>query len=146
MGDVVAVTASDGRHAVKVADPGLTADLEGAKIPFAGQLENKWLSTPRAWVAPVVFFIAICSFAMKRMGGAHGMMEIGKAKVDLVAADVSRAGSHRVRVRVRVRGHSMTRMHSAVCSVGHMLHRRLRYRRSFSCSTAASCTAQRRSR
>lgn len=79
-------------------------------------------------------YVAAC--ALERMGGAHGMIEISKskAKVDLVAADVSRVGS------------DLTRMHSAVCSVGHMLHRRLEYRRPFSCSTVASCTAQRRSR
>ena len=68
---------------VRVTDPGLTAELEAAKIPFSGQLENKWLSTLLAWVLPAVIFVAIWTFAMKRMGGlggAHGMMEIGKSK------------------------------------------------------------------
>jgi len=35
---------------VRVADPGLTADLEAAKIPFGAQIENKWMSTLIAWV------------------------------------------------------------------------------------------------
>jgi cell division protease FtsH len=72
-----------GEHAfvtVRLADPGLIAELEAAKIPFSGQAENKWLSTLLAWVLPAVIFVAIWSFAMKRMGGAHGMMEIGKSK------------------------------------------------------------------
>jgi cell division protease FtsH len=75
-----------GEHAfatVRVIDPELVADLEAAKVPFAGQLENKWLSTLLAWVLPAVIFVAIWSFAMKRMGGVggmHGMMEIGKSK------------------------------------------------------------------
>src|SRR5260370_6271225 len=29
----------------RVTDPALVAELEAAKVPFAGQLENKWLST-----------------------------------------------------------------------------------------------------
>ena len=72
-----------GKHpfaTVRVADTGLTADLEAAKVPFGAQLENKWLSTLIAWVAPAVIFVLIWSFAMKRMGGAPGMMAIGKSK------------------------------------------------------------------
>ena len=65
---------------VRVTDAGLTAELEAAKVPFTGQLENKWFSTLLTWVAPALIFVAIWSFAMKRMGGAHGMMEIGKSK------------------------------------------------------------------
>ena len=65
---------------VKVADPGLVAELEAAKVPFAGQVENRWLSTLLTWVAPALIFVGIWSFAMKRMGGAHGVMEIGKSK------------------------------------------------------------------
>ena len=68
---------------VRIADPGLVTDLEVAKVPFAGQIENKWLSTLLAWVLPAVIFVAIWSFAMKRMGGMGGMggmMEIGKSK------------------------------------------------------------------
>jgi cell division protease FtsH len=68
---------------VRVTDPELVAELEAAKVPFAGQLENKWTSTLLAWVLPAVIFFAIWSFASKRMGGMtgmHGMMEIGKSK------------------------------------------------------------------
>ena len=65
---------------VRVVDPGLVADLEAAKVPFAGQFENKWLSTLLAWVLPAVIFVAIWSFALKRMGGMGGMMQIGKSK------------------------------------------------------------------
>jgi cell division protease FtsH len=75
--------AAKGEHqfaTVRLADPNLVAELEAAKIPFAGQLENKWLSTLLTWVAPAVIFFLIWSFAMKRMGGAQGMLEIGKSK------------------------------------------------------------------
>ena len=70
---------------VRVADPGLVAELEAAKVPFAGQVENKWLSTLLAWVLPAVIFVAIWSFALKRMGGGGmggmgGVLEIGKSK------------------------------------------------------------------
>ena len=66
---------------VRVEDPQLVAQLEAAKVPFAGEAENRALATLFAWIAPAVIFIAIWSFAMKRMGsGAHGLMEIGKSK------------------------------------------------------------------
>ena len=68
---------------VRVVDPALVGELEAAKVPFAGELENKWLSTLLAWVLPAVIFFAIWSFAVKRMGGMggmHGVLEIGKSK------------------------------------------------------------------
>jgi cell division protease FtsH len=75
--------AAKGEHqfaTVRLADPNLLAELEAANIPFAGQLENKWLSTLLTWVAPAVIFVLIWSFAMKRISGAQGMLEIGKSK------------------------------------------------------------------
>ena len=64
----------------RLPDPGLIAELEAAKIPFKGQLENKWFSTLITMLAPALIFVGIWLFAIKRMGGAQGMMAIGKSK------------------------------------------------------------------
>ena len=65
----------------RVEDPALVGELETAKVPFAGQFENKWFSTLLSWVLPAVIFFAIWGVVMKRMaGGAGGFLEIGKSK------------------------------------------------------------------
>lgn len=73
-----------GKHTfvtVRVNDPDLVKELEAAKVRFAGQTENKWLSTLLSWILPAVIFFALWGFIMKRMGGAAGgFMEIGKSK------------------------------------------------------------------
>ncbi len=67
--------------AVRVDDPDLVAELEAAKVRFAGQMESKWFSTLLSWILPAVIFVAIWGLLMKRMGGAAGgMLEIGKSK------------------------------------------------------------------
>jgi cell division protease FtsH len=66
---------------IRVDDPSLAKDLEGAQVRFSGQVESKLFSTVLSWVVPAVIFVALWGFLMKRMGGgAHGMLEIGKSK------------------------------------------------------------------
>ena len=68
---------------IRVNDPNLVQDLEVAKVRFVGQVESKWFSTILSLVLPAVVFIVIWQFAMKRMGGmggAGGLMSIGKSK------------------------------------------------------------------
>ena len=65
---------------VRVNDPLLVQDMEAAKVRFAGQVDNKWFSTILSWVLPAVIFVVIWQFAMKRMGGAGGLIAIGKSK------------------------------------------------------------------
>jgi hypothetical protein len=57
--------------------PTLVADLEGAKVPFAGQLQNKWLPTLLSWIVPALIFVALWSSLIKRMSGGHGMGSMG---------------------------------------------------------------------
>jgi cell division protease FtsH len=64
---------------VHLHDPALIQELEAAKIPFTGQIENKWLPI-LTWVVPIVIFIALWSFLTKRRRAASGLMEIGKSK------------------------------------------------------------------
>jgi len=65
---------------VRIDDPDLVRELETAKVRFAGVVESKWLSTLLSWIVPAVIFFALWSVLMKRMGGAGGMLEIGKSK------------------------------------------------------------------
>lgn len=65
---------------IRVNDPTLVQELEAAKVSFSGKIDNKWFSTILSWVLPVVFFVVIWQFAMKRMSGAGGLMSIGKSK------------------------------------------------------------------
>ena len=66
---------------VRVEDPGLTAELEKAKVPFKGEVNNNWLPTILSWVVPVALFFLLWSYIGKKMGSAgSGLMQIGKSK------------------------------------------------------------------
>jgi cell division protease FtsH len=65
---------------VRVNDPSLTQDLEAAKVHFAGEVENTWISTLLSWVVPAVIFVALWIFFIRRIGPASGVMAIGKSK------------------------------------------------------------------
>ncbi len=67
--------------AVRVEDPELVGQLEQKGIKFSGYAENKWLAAMVSWLLPLVFFIFIWFFLMKRMsGGAQGVLSLGKAR------------------------------------------------------------------
>jgi cell division protease FtsH len=66
---------------VRVEDPGLTAELEAAKVPFKGEMTNNWLPTVLSWVVPVALFFLLWSYIGKKLGsGSSGLMQIGKSK------------------------------------------------------------------
>jgi cell division protease FtsH len=66
---------------VRVEDPGLTAELEQAGIPFTGEASSEWITTLLSWIVPMVLFFVFWSFLMNRVGGAGGgLMQIGKSK------------------------------------------------------------------
>ena len=66
---------------VRVEDPGLTAELEAAKIPFKGEITSNWLPIILSWVVPVALFFLLWSYFAKKMGaGSGGLMQIGKSK------------------------------------------------------------------
>jgi cell division protease FtsH len=65
----------------RVQDPDLVKDLETIGVKFTGKLENKIVKFFTNWILPIVFFIVIWGFLMRRMGGASGgLMSIGKSK------------------------------------------------------------------
>jgi cell division protease FtsH len=74
--------------AVRVDDPALAQDLMAAKLHFSGEVDNHWFSNVLSWVLPAIAFVAIWSFAIRRMagpggaagmGGTGGMLEVGKS-------------------------------------------------------------------
>jgi cell division protease FtsH len=75
--------AGKGEHrfaTVRVDDPTLIQELEASKVRFAGQLENTWVSTLLSWILPALIFFGLWGVFMKRMGGASGVLAIGKSK------------------------------------------------------------------
>ncbi len=67
--------------AVRVEDPGLTAELEKAKVPFKGEIASTWLPTILSWVVPIALFFLVWSYIGKKMAsGSGGLMQIGKSK------------------------------------------------------------------
>src|SRR5207245_156716 len=65
---------------VRVNDPTLVRDLETAKVHFTGRVESTWFATLLSWILPALIFVGLWGFFMKRMGGASGVMAIGKSK------------------------------------------------------------------
>jgi cell division protease FtsH len=65
---------------VRVEDPGLTAELEQAGVPFRGEVTSTWLPTLLSWVVPVGLFFLLWIYMGKRMGPGSGLMQIGKSK------------------------------------------------------------------
>jgi cell division protease FtsH len=67
---------------VRVEDPQLVPQLEAAKVPFTGRVENTWWSMLLSWVLPGLIFFGLWMALMSRMGAAAqgGLMTIGKSK------------------------------------------------------------------
>ena len=65
----------------RVQDPDLIKDLELVGVKFTGKLENKIVKFFTNWILPMIFFVVLWTFLMRRMGGAGGgLMSIGKSK------------------------------------------------------------------
>jgi cell division protease FtsH len=66
----------------RVPDANLVAELQAAKVKFAGRIENRWFWTVLSWIAPAAVFFVIWGLVMRRMAGSQmgGMMDVGKSK------------------------------------------------------------------
>ena len=67
-------------NTVRVEDPGLTDELQQARIPFQGEVSSNWMSTILSWVVPVGLFFLLWSYLFRKMGAQSGLMQIGKSK------------------------------------------------------------------
>jgi cell division protease FtsH len=66
--------------AVRVDDPNLVQELEAAKVPYRGTIEQSWVATLLSWVLPAVIFVSLWGFVLRRLGPQGGLMSIGKSK------------------------------------------------------------------
>jgi cell division protease FtsH len=65
----------------RVEDPGLVGELETAKVTFTGRVENTWFTTLLSWLLPMLVFVGIWLFVLRRLGGARGdLLAVGKSK------------------------------------------------------------------
>ncbi|NQV98156.1 MAG: ATP-dependent metallopeptidase FtsH/Yme1/Tma family protein [Rhodospirillales bacterium] len=64
----------------------LARDLEKYNVRFAGIVESKWLSNLLSWVMPILVFVVLWIFVIRRMvdkQGMGGFMSIGKSKAKI---------------------------------------------------------------
>ena len=63
-------------------EPDLARQFQGHGVVVTGQIESTFLRDLLSWVVPVLLFVGIWMFALKRMGGGigGGLMQIGKSK------------------------------------------------------------------
>jgi cell division protease FtsH len=69
---------------VRLEDNDLVKELTENGIRFNALQESTWLRALLSWVVPVVVFVALWGFLMKRMGAAGGgLMAVGKSKAKI---------------------------------------------------------------
>ncbi len=72
---------------VKV-DPETSKLLEDHNVKFKGEIESAFFSTIFSWIIPILFWVGIWLFIMKRMAGARpGFMTLGKNKAKIYMED-----------------------------------------------------------
>jgi len=69
-------------------DPDLSALLEQYHITFKGQIQSTFIRDVLSWVLPILIFVAIWYFMMKRLTGQQaGFMTLGKNKAKIYMED-----------------------------------------------------------
>ncbi len=75
-------------------EPELADKLAASGARFSGQIESTWLRDSVAWVLPVLFFLGIWLFVIRRLvqrsGMGGGFMSIGKSKAKVYVEDATR--------------------------------------------------------
>ncbi|MBA2302573.1 MAG: ATP-dependent metallopeptidase FtsH/Yme1/Tma family protein [Acidobacteria bacterium] len=75
-------------NAVRIEDPKLVEELEGHGVSHRGELASRWMGEALGWVIPVVFFVGLWTFFLRRMGGAEGgVMSFARSKAKVYADD-----------------------------------------------------------
>jgi cell division protease FtsH len=65
-------------------DPELSTLLDQYKISFKGEIESTFMKDLLSWILPIILFVGIWYFMMKRMGGQQaGFMTLGKNKAKI---------------------------------------------------------------
>jgi cell division protease FtsH len=72
----------------RVEDAKLTEDLEAHGVKYKGEAVNRWLPDLLTWIIPLVFFIGIWGFFLRRMSGAEGgVMSFARSRAKIYADD-----------------------------------------------------------
>jgi cell division protease FtsH len=73
----------------RVDDPKLTEELETRGVKYSGEVANRWLPELLVgWIIPLIFFVAIWGFFMRRMSGAEGgVMSFARSRAKAYADD-----------------------------------------------------------
>lgn len=63
-------------------EPDLAETLDKYNVVYTGVVQSTWLRDVLSWIVPMVIFIAIWLFIIRRMGGSmsSGLMSIGKSR------------------------------------------------------------------
>jgi cell division protease FtsH len=72
---------------IRVEDPELVSELRQHEVTFSGRRENTFLNSLVAWVLPLLLFIGIWVFLMRRMGRGPEFMSVGRSKAKILAED-----------------------------------------------------------
>jgi len=65
-------------------DPQLSASLQNYRVIFKGEIESTLLRDLISWIFPIVLFVGVWFFLMKRIGGQQaGFMTLGKNKAKI---------------------------------------------------------------
>ncbi|RQR35115.1 ATP-dependent metallopeptidase FtsH/Yme1/Tma family protein [Burkholderia sp. Bp9143] len=64
----------------RVSDEGLVATLTTAGIRYRGATDTGWIGTLASWIFPLIGFVVIWSFMLRRPGGMRDMSGMGKSR------------------------------------------------------------------
>ena len=68
---------------IRIADESLLARLTAAGVHYRGALDSNWSDLLLAWIAPLVLFVIVWQFLMRRGGGARDFMSIGRSRAHI---------------------------------------------------------------
>ncbi len=72
----------------RVEDPKLVEELEQHHVKYTGEASSRWLPDLLSWLVPVIFFLAISGFFLRRLGGAEGgVMSFARSRGKIYAED-----------------------------------------------------------
>ncbi len=67
--------------------PDLAKELEGHAIKFRGEVESVFLRNLVSWLVPILLFVGVWYFMMKRMGPGSGVMQFGASRAKVYAEE-----------------------------------------------------------
>ena len=75
-------------NAIRIEDPKLVEELERYGVAHRGEVSSRWMGEMLGWIIPVLFFVALWTFFLRRMSGAEGgVMSFARSKAKVYADD-----------------------------------------------------------